>query len=106
MDKFLMICYVAADFRGPDGQMFRVTPERLGTFIETPVWVKGTLLFKMLMNDGSIKIALESEKKELENDPMKGIGADGKETEEKPEEVDTKLLKTRKAPAKKKKDDA
>ncbi|MBO7631855.1 MAG: hypothetical protein J6S78_05955 [Lachnospiraceae bacterium] len=108
MDKFLMICYVAADFAGPDGQLFRVTPENIGVFIEVPGWVKNTLLFKMLMKDSSVRIADKSQK-ELENDPMVGVGADGKKAEKPAEVTDTKVIKTKKEPTKataKKKDDA
>lgn len=102
MDKFLMICYVAADFVSPRGDIFRITPDKIGVFVEAPGWVQNTLLFKMLVKDGSIKVGEQrAEIKKLENDPMEGIGADGKE--EKPEE---KIVKTRKTPARKKKDDA
>ena len=80
MEKFLMICYVAADFGPYDGDMFRVTPTMIGTFIEAPVWVKDTLLFKWLIKDGSIKVAEEQiTKKQGENDPMEGMAASGKD---------------------------
>lgn len=112
MKKFLMICYVAADFAGAGGEMFRVTPEKIGTFIEAPEWVKETLLFKWLLSDGSIKVAYEQiSMKDGENDPMKGIAADGKEIKpeepkEEPKEAEEaeekKTTKSRKAPAKKK----
>ena len=105
MDNFLMICYVSAEFRGPEWRKFKVTPDKRGVFIEAPEWIKDTLLFKMLLKDGSIKVGVGAEeKKKLENDPMEKIGADGKELEEKVEVPDTKVLKTRKPKAKK--DDA
>lgn len=106
MDKFLMICYVAADFGPYEGEIFRITPDKIGLFVEAPGWVRNTLMFKWLVNDGSIKVADEQiSKKEGENDPMKGIAADGKKEElheEEPVEVKVSKPKT----TRKKKDDA
>lgn len=81
MDKFLMICYVAADFVFR-GEVFSIKANQIGTFVEAPIWVKETLMFKWLVNDGSIKVADETiSKKQGENDPMEGIAASGKEEE-------------------------
>jgi len=103
MKNFLMICYVAADFMGPDGALFRITPDKIGVFVEAPEWIKNTLLFRMLVSDGSIKVGESSNQKKLENDPMEGIGADGKKIEDDVEVVDAPVtIKTRKTPAKKK----
>lgn len=103
MDTFLMICYVAADFCGRNGEKFRVTPDKIGVFVEAPAWIRETLLFKMLVKDGSIRIGVTTEdKKKLENDPMEGVTAEGKEAPEKDEHV----IKTRKKATTKKKDDA
>ena len=82
MDTFLMICYVAADFGPYKGEIFRVTPDKLGIFIQAPAWIKETLMFKWLLQDGSIKIGLDKEEqKKLENDPMEGISSEGKAEE-------------------------
>lgn len=88
MDKFLMICYVCADFVGKNGELFRITPENLGVFVEAPAWIKKTIIYTWLVNDGSIKTALDTkEQKKLENDPMEGITSEGKSNkiEEAPE---------------------
>ena len=99
MDKFLMICYVAADFVGPGRELYRVTAKDLGVFVEAPAWIRDTLLYKWLVNDGSIKVAADKpEAKKLENDPADGITAEGKAE---PVEVNVTVRKTRK-----KKDDA
>lgn len=82
MDTFLMICYVAADFGPYKGELFRVTPDKLGIFIQAPTWIKETLIYKLLLQDGSIKIGLDkTEQKKLENDPMEGISSEGKAEE-------------------------
>jgi len=98
MDKFLMICYVCADFGPYNGELFRITPENKGVFVEAPGWVRKTLIFKWLVNDGSIKVADEQiSRKQGENDPMEGISAEGKSVEasEEPVEVKTEVIKTR-----------
>ena len=81
MDTFLMICYVAADFVSPGHDLFQISPmlHNIGIFVQAPMWVKDTTLFKWLVNDGSIKTALDTkEQKKLENDPMEGVNAEGK----------------------------
>ena len=80
MKKFLMICYVSADFGPHNGAVFHVGPEKIGVFIEAPEWIKETLMFRWLLKDGSIKIAEEQiSMKQGENDPMKGISGEGKD---------------------------
>lgn len=114
-NKFLMICKVCADFGPYNGEMFRITPDKRGVFVEAPMWVKSTLMFKWLLNDGSITVAESSSvKKKEENDPMEGISAEGKKEEiseaneaevaEAVESGEVKALKTR--TRKTKKDDA
>ena len=98
MDKFLMICYVCADFGPYNGELVRITPENKGIFVEAPAWIKRTLIYKWLLEDGSIKVAdVQITRKQGENDPMKGIGADGKAMKEgeEPVEVNTEVIKTR-----------
>lgn len=79
MDTFLMICAVAADFGTRDGDHFAVTPRQIGSFIQAPAWIRDTLLFRLLLRDGSIKIALGADnRKQLENEPLAGLNAEGK----------------------------
>lgn len=89
MKTFLMICAVCADFFSPDGHEFRVRKNMIGQFIQAPEWIKKTLLFKLLLKDGTIKIAAETKKERVqqENDPLAGLGADGKA--EKPQDTQT-----------------
>lgn len=105
MNKFLMICTVCADFFSPKGEVFRITPRDRGVIVEAPEWIKTTLLFKMLSNDGSVQYVNRDNEKRLENDPMKGITAEGKK-EEAPVEVvvEEPVIKTRKRSTKKKDD--
>ena len=112
MDKFLIICTVAADFYSRSGELFRIPASRLGEFIEAPVWIKDTLLFRGLVSDGSLKVAEKHiSRKEGENDPMKDVGADGKAKAEAAEAVEeateeapqAETIKTRR---RSKKDDA
>lgn len=87
MDTFLMVCYVCADFVSKTGEIFQITPENLGLFIKAPVWIKKTIMYDWLVNDGSIKTALDAkEQKKLENDPMEGITAEGKDEAKAPAE--------------------
>lgn len=82
MDTFLMICRVCAEFNGGKGFFFEITQANRGVFVQAPKWIKETRMFKGLLADGSITVALETaEKKKLENDPNEGIGADGKAEE-------------------------
>lgn len=107
MNKFLLICTRCADFFSPDGEKFRITPPDLGVIVEAPEWIKKTLMFKLLEKDGSVQYVTRENKKELENEPMKGITAEGKKEEAaKPVEVviDEPIIKTRKRSTAKKKD--
>ena len=91
MEKFLMICYVAADFV-LNGEVFSIRASQIGTFVEAPIWVKDTLMFKWLVADGSLKVADETiSKKKGENDPMEGIAASGK-AEEVAEAVEEEIV--------------
>ncbi len=111
MKKFLMICYVACDFTSPKGDIFSVRAKDLGVFVEAPEWVKETLLFKLLLRDGSVKVALDKpSQKKLENDPTEGVGVDGKKIDESagsPVDVVTEVIEEpKKKTTRKKKDDA
>lgn len=105
MDKFLMICSVAADFGPYKGEFYRVRPEDIGLLLMAPVWIQDTILFKWLLNDGSIKIANSAdEQRKLENDPLEGLAADGKKEEpeatEEPEEKPKKRTRAKKGETK------
>ena len=95
-----IICMVAADFCGPDGQVFSVTAKDKGIIITAPEWIKDTLMFKLLASDGSLKFVTKANQKEAENDPLKGINAEGKKIKEEPEKAPAKRA------AKKEKEDA
>ena len=107
MGKILIICYACANFGPVNGEWFRITPEMLGQFVEAPEWITETLLFRWMLNDGTVKVAEKHISKEQgENDPYKGVAADGKDekvSEAKEEEIVEKVTKTR---TRKKKDDA
>lgn len=74
----LITCNIAAKFKGPDGQVFEVTPMNRGNLIVVPDWVPQTLLFRLALRDGSIKAPNVNGEtmKSLENDPFKGLEAD------------------------------
>lgn len=82
----LIICSVAAEFVNSDGARFAVTGKELGIIKEAPEWIKKTLLFKWMANDGSIKFVTKSNRIEAENDPLAGLDAEGKKIKPKAEE--------------------
>jgi len=97
MNKILIICYVCAEFF-LNGERFAIKPGQLGTFIEAPAWIKNTVMFKWLVNDGSLKVSNEHiTKKQGENDPMKGMSAEGKKKEI-TEATEKKVIEEQKAP--------
>ena len=108
-----IICMVAADFVNRDGEVFSVTGKELGVIKDAPDWIKDTLIFKMLVKDGSLKFVTKENRIEAENDPLAGINAEGKAVkEEKPveetvaeEPVEVKVTE-KKRTTRKKKDDA
>ncbi len=82
MDKFLMICAVAADFGPYDGEIFSVKAKDIGIMIQAPAWIKNTLMYKWLLEDGSITVADNKvAQKKMENDPLGGLTAEGKKEE-------------------------
>ena len=79
---------VCADFYDKNRNLkFRITREDLGTYVDAPDEIVQDPLYKMLLDDGSIKLAPENikEKRALENDPMAGADATGKEIKPKTE---------------------
>lgn len=104
-----VVCSVAAVFTNPNGDRFQITAKDRGMILDAPEWIKDTLMFKWLANDGSIKFVNSANKIEAENEPMKGLAADGKKIEE-PVSVGVKVESEEKPKAttrkKTKKDDA
>ena len=77
----LILSRVCAEFHDKSGAVIhRITPAMLGLFHDAPEALKGDLLFEMLVADGSIKRPEDAKTdRNLEQDPMKGATADGKE---------------------------
>ena len=101
----LILSRVCAEFTDKNGAVIhRITPAMIGLFHDAPEAIRGDLLFNMLLADGSIKTPEDARKdRNLEQDPMKGATADGKEIKpaksEEPEaaEKTVKTTKTAKA---------
>ena len=81
----LIICSVAAEFVNPEGDRFAVTGKDIGIIKDAPEWIRKTLLFKWMANDGSVKFVTEKNRVEAENEPLKGIDAEGKTIQKKTE---------------------
>lgn len=78
-----IICSVAAVFNNSVGDKYVIRPSDIGIIKpDVPEWVKDTQMFKWLESDGSVKFVTSSNKVEAENDPLNGLGADGKKIEE------------------------
>jgi len=77
----LMLSRVCADFYDTHRKLlFRITRNELGLFVDAPESIKQDPLFQMLVNDGSIKFPEDAKtNKALENDPMAGATAEGRE---------------------------
>ena len=79
---------VCADFYDKNRNLkFRITREDLGNYVDAPDEIVQDPLYKMLLDEGSIKLAPENtrEKRALENDPMAGADATGKDAKPKTE---------------------
>ena len=81
----LILSRVCADFYDTHRKLlFRITRNDLGLFVDAPESIKQDPLFQMLVNDGSIKFPEDAKtNKALENDPMAGATAEGKEIKSK-----------------------
>ena len=92
----LILSRVCAEFTDKSGAVIhRITPAMLGLFHDAPEAIRRNLLFEMLLADGSIKTPEDARKdRNLEQDPMAGAYADGKEKPEPDPAV--KPAKTRK----------
>ncbi len=76
----LIVSRVCAEFCDEKGTpFFSVQPGMRGILTEAPDAIRDTLLFKMLVNEGSLKAVEDvADQKRLENDPMQGVDAEGK----------------------------
>ena len=76
----LIVSRVCAEFCDEKGDpIFSVQPNMRGILTEAPEAIRNTLLFKMLVNEGSLKAVEDAaDQKRLENDPMQGVDAEGK----------------------------
>ena len=75
-----IISYVCADlYDGNRSRSFRIRPTDRGLLMDVPDWVSADPLFKMLVSDGSVRVAeTRAEEKILENNPMVGVDAEGR----------------------------
>ena len=75
-----LIAYVAAIFNDPKTgeEIFRIRDFQRGTIIEAPKAIQEDPLYGWLVSDGSIRVVEKKEIAALENDPMKGVTAEGK----------------------------
>ena len=100
----LLLSRVCAEFRDRAGAvLFAVTPETRLTFQEAPEAIRQDPLFRMLLNDHSIEVTEDKNKKKaLENDPVAPLPETPEKPEkpEKPEPAD-KPVKPARAPEKK-----
>ena len=89
-----IICAVSADFVNPYGEIFSVGGKEIGLIKEAPEWIKDTLIFKLLVKDGSLKFVSKSNIIEAENEPFAGLNAEGKAVvKEEPEKEAEKEVK-------------
>ncbi len=84
----LIIPYVCADFHDKAGnRIFRITADMLRGMQDVPEAIRQDMLFDFLVADGSIKTPENAaQRKLLEQEPMLGMSADGKEI--KPEKAE------------------
>ena len=76
----LILSRVCAEFHNAKGEkIFTVTPATRNIFVEAPDAIREDVLFRMLINDGSLEAAVPEERKKiLEQEPEEGHAADGK----------------------------
>ena len=77
----LILSRVCADFYDRRNTLlFRISPQDLGLFVDAPESIREDLLFRMLVDDGSIKFPEDAKSnRALENDPYAGATAEGKD---------------------------
>lgn len=99
----LVLSRVCAEFHNAKGEVvFAVTPAIRNLFVEAPDSIREDILFRLLINDGSLEAAVpEARRKMLEQEPTAGTDASGKavkpEAAEKAEEKPEKAAKGQKA---------
>ena len=93
----LILSRVCAEFRDHTGAVvYRVTPESRLTFREAPDSIREDLLFRMLINDGSMEAAVPEERRKLlEQNPAAGHDASGKTIPVIPEDADEPSAETK-----------
>ena len=76
----LIISRVCAEFKNKVWEIvYRVKPGDLGLIREAPEAIREDVLFGLLVSDGSLEaVESVSRRKTLENDPMLGTDAEGK----------------------------
>ncbi len=76
----LIVSRVCAEFCDDQGSpIFSVRPSMRGVLTDAPDAIRDTLLFRLLVNEGSLKAVEDvADQKRLENDPMQGVDAEGK----------------------------
>ena len=76
----LIISRVCAEFKNKAGEIvYRVKPGDLGLIREAPEAIREEGLFGLLVSDGSLEaVESVSRRKTLENDPILGTDAEGK----------------------------
>ena len=77
----LILSRVCADFYDRRNTLlFRISPQDLGLFVDAPESIREDPLFRMLVDDGSIKFPEDAKSnRALENDPYAGATAEGKD---------------------------
>ncbi len=96
---------VCADFYDKNRNLlFRVTQKDLGNYVIAPDTIHQDPLYKMLLDDGSIKLppANSRDRRDLENNPYAGADATGKDLKPKADKpkAETKPKAEAKAPVK------
>ena len=76
----LILSRVCAEFHNAKGEVvFAVTPAIRNLFVEAPDSIREDLLFRLLVNDGSLEVTVpEARQKMMENDPAADHDASGK----------------------------
>ena len=76
-----IIAYVCSDlYDRTHTRVHRIRRTDLGVLADAPDWIAEDPMFRLLVKDGSVKVAeSRAAEKVLENNPMAGINAEGRE---------------------------
>ena len=90
----LILSRVCADFYDRRNTLlFRISPQDLGLFVDAPESIREDPLFRMLVDDGSIKFPEDAKSnRALENDPYAGATAEGKEIKDEGEVTPNQVI--------------